>query len=110
MENIFPSLKQNPLKMLTNIFRTIIVQNLCSAKVKFQLVGRGYGAAGWWHHALTNGGVGSVQQGIMKNAQFRSRIVYCTIGIVHNAQSGLSTMHDWNFVHEAQSSLDNAEI
>ena len=91
MKNIFPSLKQKPLKMLTNIFCTIIVQNLCSAKVKFQLVGRGYGAAGWWHHALTNGGVGSVQQGIMRNAQFRSRIVYCTIGIVHNAQLELCT-------------------
>ena len=91
MNNIFPSLKQKPLKMLRNIFLTIIVQNLCSAKVKFQLVGRGYGAARWWHHALTNGGVGSVQQGIMRNAQFWSRIAYCTIGIVHNAHLELCT-------------------
>ena len=99
MKNIFPSLKQKPLKMLTNIFRTIIVQNLCSAKVKFQLVGRGYGAAGWWHHALTNGGVGSVQQGTMRNAQFRSRIAYCTIGIVHNTQLELCTIR---IVHDAR--------
>ena len=68
---------------LCKLWRIILCK---AAKVKFQSVALHDGALS----ALTNGGLGWVQRGIMRNAQFR-RIVYCTICIVHNQGGTMPT-------------------